>query len=82
MKIDILQIKDGEESVTVRYIRPTPMIDKIIRILRNEDNKLWGKTSDGSEISKPVSCEGAEYGPDGNKIKDIKKLAIEILPVE
>ena len=59
--------------------------------MQSEDNRVelgmaWsgslGKTSDGSEISKPVSCEGAEYGPDGNKIKDIKKLAIEILPVE
>ena len=46
MKIDIKRITDGEESVVIRYKELTPEIDKIIRILRKEGNKLWGKTDE------------------------------------
>ncbi|WP_026527546.1 LytTR family DNA-binding domain-containing protein [Butyrivibrio sp. VCD2006] len=48
MKIDIQKITDGEESVVVRYIERTPMINRIIGILENPENKLWGKTESGS----------------------------------
>ncbi len=43
MKIDIIKIKEGEESITVRYIDPNPTVDKIIGILQNEDSRLWGR---------------------------------------
>ena len=48
MKIDIAQIKDGEESVTVRYISRTPVINSIIRILEDENGKIWGRTDERS----------------------------------
>lgn len=59
--------------------------------MQSEDNRVelgmgWsgniGKAADGAAISKPVSCDGTEYDPNGSKVKDIKKLAIETLPVE
>ena len=59
--------------------------------MQSEDNRVelgmgWsgniGKTSDGAAIAKPVSCDGNEYAPDGSKVKEIKKLAVETLPVE
>ncbi len=48
MKIDIARIRDGEESITVRYITPTPIIERIIGILENENGKLWGRTGEES----------------------------------
>ena len=44
MKIDIKQITEGEESVVIRYREMTPTLNRIIGILNNEENKLWGKT--------------------------------------
>ena len=47
MKIDIEKIEGGEESITIRYSEPTPVINRILKILRDQDNKIWGR--DGSE---------------------------------
>jgi DNA-binding LytR/AlgR family response regulator len=49
MKIDIKTIKEGEESITVRYFEPNPTVERIIGILQNEEYKVWGKT-DGMTI--------------------------------
>ncbi len=46
MKIDIKRIEEGEDSVVVRYREETPPIKRIIGILRNEEDKLWGRTGD------------------------------------
>ncbi|MCR5101013.1 MAG: LytTR family transcriptional regulator DNA-binding domain-containing protein [Butyrivibrio sp.] len=46
MKIDIQKILEGEEKIVIRYKEPNPSVDKIIGILRNEGNKLWGKIDD------------------------------------
>ena len=46
MKIDIRQISEGEESVIIRYRESTPPIERIISILRGEDNKIWGRTDE------------------------------------
>ena len=48
MKIDIKQITEGEESVTIRYRELTPPLNRIIGILRNESGKLWGRTDNGN----------------------------------
>ena len=48
MKIDIKQITEGDESVIVRYKEPSPMINGILKILRSEDKKIWGKTDNGN----------------------------------
>ncbi len=48
MKIDIKQITEGEDSVTVRYKELTPPINRIIGILRGERGKLWGKKDNKS----------------------------------
>ena len=49
MKIDIKQIPEGEEYVTIRYKDLTPSMKKIIGILEGSDDKLWGKTDAGTE---------------------------------
>ena len=46
MKVDILKISDGEESIVIRYREMTPSVNKIISILQNEKTKIWGKTHD------------------------------------
>lgn len=48
MKIDIQKIAEGEESVVIRYKERTPEINRIIEILEGPDNKLWGKSENGS----------------------------------
>ncbi|MCR5584293.1 MAG: LytTR family transcriptional regulator DNA-binding domain-containing protein [Lachnospiraceae bacterium] len=48
MKIDVKQITEGEDSVTVRYRELTPPINRIISILRDSGGKLWGKSGDES----------------------------------
>jgi DNA-binding LytR/AlgR family response regulator len=58
MKIDIKQIKEGEDSVTVRYRELTSPINRIINILRDEGKKFWGKK--GSE-SICIGCEDILY---------------------
>ena len=50
MNIDIKQISEGEESVVIRYRELTPNLSRIIGILNNGENKLWGK-SDGENCS-------------------------------
>ncbi len=50
MKIDIKKISEGEESVVIRYRELTSKLNRIIGIL--EDNKLWGKTGEGSVCIK------------------------------
>jgi DNA-binding LytR/AlgR family response regulator len=48
MKIDIKRITEGEESLTLRYLELTPTISKIINILKNDGNKLWGRIDEES----------------------------------
>ncbi len=48
MKIDIKKIKEGEESIVIRYKEPNPAVDKVISILRSEGRRLWGKADDGN----------------------------------
>ena len=52
MKIDIKKISEGEESVVIRYRELTSKLNRIIGILEDEDNKLWGKTGEGSVCIK------------------------------
>jgi hypothetical protein len=40
MKVDILKISDGEESIVIRYREMTPSVNKIISILQNEKTKM------------------------------------------
>ncbi len=47
MKIDIRQINEGEESLTLRYRQPTSLVNRIIDLLK-DDNKLWGRTDNGN----------------------------------
>ncbi len=48
MIIDIKQITEGEDSVTVRYRELTSPIKRIIGILHDESGKLWGRTENES----------------------------------
>ena len=48
MKIDIKQITEGDDSVTVRYKELNPTINGILRVLRSEDKKIWGKNESGN----------------------------------
>ena len=50
MKVDILKISDGEESIVIRYREMTPSVNKIISILQNEKTKIWGKWGNRVEI--------------------------------
>ena len=42
MKLDIQQIAEGENSVTIRYREMTPTLHRVIGILEHDDDKLWG----------------------------------------
>ena len=53
MKIDIKQITEGEESVSIRYRKLTPPINKLLSILNGEDNRLRGKTDEGEVFFTP-----------------------------
>ncbi|MBO7387165.1 MAG: LytTR family transcriptional regulator DNA-binding domain-containing protein [Lachnospiraceae bacterium] len=48
MKVDIQRIEEGEESVVVRYKELTPKMNRIIGILKGEENRLWGRNDEGS----------------------------------
>lgn len=48
MKIDIKKIDEGEESIAIRYKELTSPVDKIISILANSQNKIWGRVEDQS----------------------------------
>ena len=48
MKIDIKKIDEGEESIVIRYKELTSPVDKIISILDNSQNKIWGRVEDQS----------------------------------
>ena len=48
MKIDIKQITEGEESINIRYRDPNPTVSRIISLLRGEENRIWGRTEEGS----------------------------------
>ena len=48
MKIDIKQITEGEESINIRYRDPNPTVGRIISLLRGEENRIWGRTEEGS----------------------------------
>ena len=48
MKIDIRQITEGEESISILYKEPNPMVGKIIGILRGEGSRIWGRTDAGN----------------------------------
>ncbi|MBR5967721.1 MAG: LytTR family transcriptional regulator DNA-binding domain-containing protein [Lachnospiraceae bacterium] len=48
MKIDIKQITEGEESISIRYRDPNPTVGRIIGILRGEGSRIWGRTEEGS----------------------------------
>ena len=48
MRIDVKQITDGEESICIRYKERSPVIDRILGILNSEENRIWGKSDDGS----------------------------------
>ncbi len=43
MKIDIKQITEGEESLVLRYKELTPTVNRILGILRDQDNRIWGR---------------------------------------
>ena len=43
MKLDIQQIAEGENSVTIRYRKMTPTLHRVIGILEHDDDKLWGR---------------------------------------
>ncbi len=49
MRIDIQKIREGEESVVIRYIEPNPAVDRIVGILNGQNNRLWGK-AEGQSI--------------------------------
>jgi DNA-binding LytR/AlgR family response regulator len=49
MKIDIQKIKEGDESVVIRYKEPNPKIAKVIDILEGKADKLWGR-QDGNNV--------------------------------
>ena len=46
MKVDIREITEGEESVVIRYKEPNPTIRRIIGILSDEGQRLWGRIND------------------------------------
>ncbi len=48
MKIDIKKIDEGEESIVIRYKELASPVDKIISILDNSQNKIWGRVEDQS----------------------------------
>ena len=48
MKVDIKQITEGEDSITVRYRELKPPINRIIAILKDSAGKLWGRSGDES----------------------------------
>ena len=48
MKIDIKRITEGEESINIRYRDPNPTVSRIISLLRGEENRIWGRTEEGS----------------------------------
>ena len=58
MKIDIRQIPEGEESIVIRYRELSPSISRIIGILNNEENRVWGK-AEGESCS--VSLDEVLY---------------------
>ena len=54
MKIEIKKISEGEDSVLIRCRELTPVLSKVIGILRNEENKLWGR------VGEDTVCIGFE----------------------
>ena len=50
MKIDIQRITEGEESLVLRYKEATPTINRILGILRDQDNRIWGRI-DGESVA-------------------------------
>ncbi len=50
MKIDIKQITEGEESLVLRYKELTPTVNRILGILRDQDNRIWGRI-DGESVA-------------------------------
>ncbi|MCR5283631.1 MAG: LytTR family transcriptional regulator [Lachnospiraceae bacterium] len=50
MKIDIQQITDGEDSLVLRYRELTPTVNRILGILRDQDNRIWGRI-DGESVA-------------------------------
>ena len=77
MKIDIKQIPEGEEYVTIRYKDLTPSMKKVIGILEGTDDKLWGKTDTGTEgtrIGKLLYLESVDdkvFAYTGDKVLKI-----------
>ena len=77
MKIDIKQIPEGEEYVTIRYKDLTPSMKKVIGILEGTDDKLWGKTDTGTEgirIAKLLYLESVDdkvFAYTGDKVLKI-----------
>ena len=74
MKVDIKQITEGEESVTIRYKDLTPPINKILTILSGEDNRLRGRTDEGEvfitadEILYLESVDDKVFAYTGDKV--------------
>ena len=58
MKIDIKQVTEGEESINIRYREPNPTVERIIGILRGEDNRIWGRNG---EVSVGISPDDILY---------------------
>ncbi|MCR4961426.1 MAG: LytTR family transcriptional regulator DNA-binding domain-containing protein [Lachnospiraceae bacterium] len=48
MKIRVERITDGEESIDIRYKEPNPTIERVLGILNNEGNRLWGRADEES----------------------------------
>ncbi len=74
LKIDIKRITEGEESITIRYKEPGPTISKIIALLNDEGNKLWGRDGDKSicisiyDILYLESVDDKVFAYTGNKV--------------
>ena len=52
MRIDIQKTDTGEESIVIRYHEPNPVVDRIVGVLRNEGNVIWGRLDDVSVAVK------------------------------
>ncbi len=46
MKVKVERITEGEESVLIRCRELTPSIHRVIGILQNDGNRLWGRVEE------------------------------------
>ena len=48
MKTDVLKINEGEEYIKIRYKELTPSIKRILGILDDAPDKIWGRNDTGT----------------------------------